>query len=830
MAVDDLLLPRTESSALTALDRGLWTAALYAAIMALCRKRGICYAMLGPTLLGGDPLVLLARRLPVAPSAGARRFGGRPGVPFLQNLAVAYTSQALQGLSMGLLPGKQRLDTGGNVLMLTVWRNHKHLNAAVHGNSAALESFHFLFGVGALIAPLCVSWALKLDLDAVQVWLLEDLKLGSPEGLEATAVEDIKVEAKPLPRVVLFTGAFLLSYVGLEVAFGGYVDPFAVKQLDFSKDPPKRLMCHAEVDSRSVALSPRAPEPLAVASNPAARFIPKMDSEILSGELQRIKDLQKSSVDRMQILQSQQAVLQKTFDSLLQRLEPGEVMRATKPKAKEAETPEKPQEGLREPQAHRPNSSAGCRLPSVTQASITVEEEEAKSVTFEEEEAPEVEETNGKEEEDTNFRALRGTTIVERNLHRDVLEHVEDDDESPHAEALKKVNPSSVASVGLAGQVARKVVKHWSFEVVVGIVIWANLVVQGFELEHSLLPQPKDPWPASVEVCFLIFYIAELVLRLAARGLKANLMDPWFVLDLLVVIGSIATLILYSADGFNGILFVRGVRLLRLGRSLQSIKRIRIVWYLLRGLLQSGQVLIATFSLLVLALYIAACIGVEVISKDTTLASNAAVASIVSSSFGSLRLTMLTLIQFVTMDSIAEIYIPLVQAKPELVFYFLALLLILPITLLNLVTAVLVENGLSQAQKDAEYESQARSQEMRQAVLRLIELFQKLDNNSDGGLSRAELASLPDAHIPKGLLESLAADDLVELFDLLDVDRTGELSQEEFVDGLLQMVVRDVPMETMRMMKILQSVHKSIRSLTESYAKMLSTEMSVTVL
>ena len=32
-----------------------------------------------------------------------------------------------------------------------------------------------------------------------------------------------------------------------------------------------------------------------------------------------------------------------------------------------------------------------------------------------------------------------------------------------------------------------------------------------------------------------------------------------------------------------------------------------------------------------------------------------------------------------------------------------------------------------------------------------------------------------DAHIPKGLLESLAADDLVELFDLLDVDRTGEL-------------------------------------------------------
>ena len=38
----------------------------------------------------------------------------------------------------------------------------------------------------------------------------------------------------------------------------------------------------------------------------------------------------------------------------------------------------------------------------------------------------------------------------------------------------------------------------------------------------------------------------------------------------------------------------------------------------------------------------------------------------------------------------------------------------------------------------------------------------------------------------------------LERLSVASGERQGELSQEEFVDGLLQMVVRDVPMETMR--------------------------------
>lgn len=252
----EALLSSPGTDDVKAVPRNLWTLALYLTIMAL----GICYAMLGPTLLD------LTERLQCSATMASLLFSARAAgyllgstlggpmvdrssnpamlllwgtvgsalgalcVPFLHRLSLAYLSQSLQGISMGLL------DTGGNVLMLTVWRGSKHVNGAVHG-------FHFLFGLGAFIAPLCVSLVLRCGGDdAVQAWWVPVatyvpaclcLFLLSFQKQPKTGADD--TEAKAWPCIVLLTGAFLLTYVGLEVAFGGYVDPFAVQQLQLSK-------------------------------------------------------------------------------------------------------------------------------------------------------------------------------------------------------------------------------------------------------------------------------------------------------------------------------------------------------------------------------------------------------------------------------------------------------------------------------------------------------------------------------------------------------------------------------------------------------------------
>ncbi|CAE8581342.1 unnamed protein product [Polarella glacialis] len=149
-------------------------------------------------------------------------------LPQLRSVVLVNASLLCQGGVMGLL------DTGGNVLMLTVWRGSRHVNAAVHG-------FHFLFGLGAFLAPVFVSTCLRFGLEAMQAWVVAGLsfvpaclglmllvlqpqpKTGSQAGADS-----------PLGSIVLITGAFLFAYVGLEVAFGGYIDAFAVRHLQVS--------------------------------------------------------------------------------------------------------------------------------------------------------------------------------------------------------------------------------------------------------------------------------------------------------------------------------------------------------------------------------------------------------------------------------------------------------------------------------------------------------------------------------------------------------------------------------------------------------------------
>eukprot|EP00913_Durusdinium_trenchii_P016833 g15823.t1 len=365
-----------------------WTFALYATIMAL----GICYAMLGPTLLD------LTERLQCSGTMASLLFSARAGgyllgstvggpmvdrspnpallllwgtvgsaigafcVPFLRHLPIAYISQSLQGLSMGLL------DTGGNVLMLTVWRGSTHVNGAVHG-------FHFLFGLGAFIAPLCVSFVLRHDADAVQAWFVPvatyapacvALLLLSFQPQPKTAAEDS--EAKALPRIVLLTGAFLLTYVGLEVAFGGYAILDAKDSGNEVKEP-----LHTEV-----------PAPI-----PSEATVPTLQDG--------------------------------AFNKLRDGIAAGE----------------------------------------------------------------------------------------HRSLHRDVLGTLETEgilDASFLQRLRRTTDPLAKSRVV---QCARKVVRHPAFEPIVGVMILTNLIIQGFEIEHSLLPDPKGEWPIGIEISFLTFYIME---------------------------------------------------------------------------------------------------------------------------------------------------------------------------------------------------------------------------------------------------------------------------------------------------------------------------------
>eukprot|EP00439_Symbiodinium_sp_Y106_P000826 s3768_g1.t1 len=363
----------------------------------------------------------------------------------------------------------------------------------------------------------------------------------------------------------------------------------------------------------------------------------------------------------------------------------------------------------------------------------------------------------------------------------------------------------------------RIVTSRW-FDYAIGCVILINSLLVGLEVQWSLSGGNVE-WMQPLDTGFIALYFLELCMRLVGIGFRQCFCDGWFLLDFTLVALGIVTIfvLLFGSSGDLGILesvlVVRAMRLLRLIRALRMLKYFRTVWRLVYGLLTSHNAMFSTLSLILLTLYVFACLGVELITKDEQLLNNPVTLAIIENHFDSVIVSMLTLVQFVTVDSVALIYYPLVKLKPILSVYFFAIILIVSISLMNLVTAVLVEGALENASHEREAEKLNLQEKLKQAVPRLREVFATMDANGDGMVSLEEIEAVPMDVIPKEFFEKNSVGSMQEIFECLDVDGGGELSQEEFVDGLLDIFFRDVPLETVQTLKMLRMLETRIEGL-----------------
>jgi len=87
----------------------------------------------------------------------------------------------------------------------------------------------------------------------------------------------------------------------------------------------------------------------------------------------------------------------------------------------------------------------------------------------------------------------------------------------------------------------------------------------------------------------------------------------------------------------------------------------------------------------------------------------------------------------------------------------------------------------------------------------LKDLFRQMDADGNDVLTRDEVESSP-ANIQQELADYMQAgnESLLELFDLLDVDESGQVDIEEFCDGIAKLVNSDAPVEVIRMLKQLK--------------------------
>lgn len=294
--------------------------------------------------------------------------------------------------------------------------------------------------------------------------------------------------------------------------------------------------------------------------------------------------------------------------------------------------------------------------------------------------------------------------------------------------------------------------------------------------------------------------------------------DPWFVLDLTLVALGLLALVLVpmltignvgNMPAIKKLFAVRSLRLLRLMRVLRMLRHFKIIWRLVIGFLTAWDTIFAATALLLTTLFIFSCAAVEFIAKDGDLVHGDTTQQIVSEHFLGLGRCMLTLMQFVTLDGLRDVYFPLVLEKPWLAVYFFVLLVV-SVGLLNLVTACFVENAMDNAAITAQEERSLLKQKVRGALPSLISLFQELDVDGSGLLTHKEVDHVPVDILPPRVLDSVYVDSMSDIFDLLDVNECGFLTQMEFVEGLLNLCLLDTPVATMQNFKLLKIIHDQL--------------------
>mmetsp|Transcript_119296 Transcript_119296/g.337457 ORF Transcript_119296/g.337457 Transcript_119296/m.337457 type:complete len:625 (-) Transcript_119296:173-2047(-) len=413
----------------------------------------------------------------------------------------------------------------------------------------------------------------------------------------------------------------------------------------------------------------------------------------------------------------------------------------------------------------------------------------------------------------------------------------------PAARRRTSSHGTVLSPVGQRCQRLSDFVNSQVFESLVAFVIIANCITMGIQAE--LLFGRFSEWEAAMDACDHIFtciFLVELALRVLVFGFQSVLPNRYFLnfVDALLVFftGVLAVWILPLLDIKDNsflrcLTILRALRLMRLARIVRKVDAFHEVWLLIRGLGTSFRTLLWTIVVVCFVTYVFAIFGVVLISVDLQREYDAWADGDTSDLdelrevvfvTNSVSRMMFTLIQVLTLDSWNGIARPMSKYIWWSWAYFYAYIAVAVIVLMNLVTAVIVENALNSSKMDEEQQllQKQRAKEVELGNFRA--LFELIDSDSDGVLTWEEFAAAfenPDVSIKLELLD-VKQEDLHDLFALLDTG-DGSLSLQEFFEGITRMEGAATAKDVFRIMKTTELVAKLI----VHHAKEVSEDLTV---
>jgi len=157
------------------------------------------------------------------------------------------------------------------------------------------------------------------------------------------------------------------------------------------------------------------------------------------------------------------------------------------------------------------------------------------------------------------------------------------------------------------------------------------------------------------------------------------------------------------------------------------------------------------------------------------------------------------------------------------VFYFLVMWLVVTVALMNLVTAVIVENAMANGREDAEEMQMFLRRKLKRLLPQIDAAFDGLDVNGNNCLDMDDLVRAAEEGsltFPQDIQSYVDPYKLIDLFEFLDSDRSGVIERAEFFDGICALVVSSVPLETTQILQLVRKSHNVLVDICAEVTKL----------
>lgn len=356
-------------------------------------------------------------------------------------------------------------------------------------------------------------------------------------------------------------------------------------------------------------------------------------------------------------------------------------------------------------------------------------------------------------------------------------------------------NPGPEPSDSRLVNAALRLAKFSGFEYIMGFIVVFNMVVTIIETDASAEDADKSiPWVQGVGWTVLVIFVTELVIRLVAFR-RDFWRDPWNIFDFFVVLTdsvfSLAGLVFGEVFPISTLRVFRLCKLARISKVFRVFPELRLM---MAGLMGSIRAIFWGVVLLMFIMLVWAILAVQFIHPlNEELARKGLLVDCDRCPRAYMSVFEATLTfwqQIVAGDSWGQATIPLIENYPATVLYFMPLFLSVGMAVLNLILGVVV--NVAQGAHDSlqkEMEDQKTIEKM-DAQMNLRAMCSDMDVDGSGELTRDEI--FEGFRVNEQFREvmqtmELGEEDLLIVWGIVDADKNGSASYNEFVNELYKL-------------------------------------------